>query len=85
MNPQYFIALFGLSAVYMSMVSESVHARKWAPVVGLAGQPFWLYATGTAQQWGMFALSCAYTVIYLKGAWRGRRVNRQADQDDRHV
>ena len=67
---QYFIALFGLSAVYMSMVSESAFARTWAPVVGLAGQPFWLYATATTQQWGMFALCCAYTAIYIKGSLR---------------
>jgi len=73
MNPQYFIALFGLSAVYMSMVSESAWARTWAPVVGLAGQPFWLYATGSHGQWGMFALCCAYTAIYIKGSLRTLR------------
>lgn len=70
---QIFIALFGLSAVYMAMVSESTAARRWAPVVGLAGQPFWLYATGSEGQWGMFALCCAYTVIYLRGAWKAFR------------
>lgn len=70
MNAQIFIAVFGLSAVYLSMVSESERARRLAPFIGLAGQPFWLYATGSAQQWGMFALCCAYTVVYAKGAHR---------------
>lgn len=70
---QYFIALFGLSAVYMSMVSRSQTARLWAPVVGLCGQPFWLYATGSAEQWGMFGLCAAYTAIYAKGAWQTYR------------
>ena len=77
MNPQYFIALFGLSAVYMAMVSDSESARRWAPVVGLAGQPFWLYATGSAAQWGMFALCCAYTAIYCKGAWKAFRTTHK--------
>lgn len=75
MTHQYFIALFGLSAVYMSMVSESERARRWAPVVGLAGQPFWLWATGSAHQWGMFALCLAYTAIYSKGAWKAVRAH----------
>lgn len=67
---QYLIAIFGLSAVWMSMVSDRPSHRKWAPVVGLCGQPFWLYSTGSAQQWGMFALCCAYTAIYARGAWK---------------
>jgi len=68
--PQLFIATFGLAAVYMSMVSENANARRWAPVVGLLGQPFWLYSTGSAAQWGMFALCCAYTAIYAKASIR---------------
>lgn len=80
MSPQYFIALFGLSAVYMSMVSQSAKARRWAPVVGLAGQPFWLYATGSAQQWGMFALCCAYTAIYLAGSYRAALADSKTER-----
>lgn len=52
------------------MVSDSLTAKRWAPVVGLAGQPFWLYSTGAAGQWGMFALCCAYTAIYARGAFK---------------
>jgi hypothetical protein len=67
---QLTIALFGLTAVYLGMVSTSVRANRWAPVVGLMGQPFWLYATGSAAQWGMFGLCLAYTVVYAIGVWR---------------
>lgn len=69
MNPQYFIALFGLGAVYLSMVSQNQRLRKWAPLVGLCGQPFWLYVTSTSHQWGMFALCIAYSLLYAKGAY----------------
>lgn len=72
-TPQFFIALFGLLAVYMSMVTANTKARHWAPVVGLLGQPFWLYSTGSTGQWGMFALCCAYTAIYAKGSIRTLR------------
>ena len=37
---------------------------------GLAGQPFWLYATFTDGQLGMFAVSCAYTVVWAMGMWK---------------
>lgn len=66
---QIFLAVFGLSALWMSMGTANLTARRWAPVVGLCGQPFWLLATGGAEQWGMFALCCAYTAVYARGAW----------------
>jgi hypothetical protein len=70
---QLLLALFGLAAVYMSMVSTKPAHRRLAPVVGLAGQPFWLYATASGGQWGMFALCCCYTVLYARGAWNAWR------------
>lgn len=72
---QILLAAFGLLAVYMSMVSIRPTHRRWAPVVGLCGQPFWLYATITAGQWGMVALCCAYTALYARGAWKAIRWN----------
>jgi len=33
------------------------------------GQPLWLYTTATEAQWGMFALSCAYTFVWAFNAW----------------
>jgi hypothetical protein len=65
---QLFIALFGLSALWMAMGSNP-KARKWAPLVGLAGQPFWaLFAIQTGG-WGLGVLVAAYTVVYARGAW----------------
>jgi hypothetical protein len=63
---QIAIAIFGLTAVALTQAS-SARMRRWAPVFGLAGQPFWLYATGSTGQWGMFALCVAYTVVWAVG------------------
>lgn len=62
------LAGFGLTALWMAMGRNSA-AQRWAPVVGLCGQPFWLaYALGS-DGWGLVVLVCAYTVVYARGAW----------------
>jgi hypothetical protein len=65
---QLALAFFGLSAMWLSMGHNPL-GRKWAPVVGLAGQPFWLWFSVSANAWGLFALSLAYTAVYVRGAW----------------
>lgn len=66
MIEQAAIAVFGVSAIWLSQ-SANVKARKWAPVLGLAGQPFWIYATFEAGQWGIFILSMFYTAAWARG------------------
>jgi hypothetical protein len=61
---QLFIALFGLTSIYLAM-GNNPKLRKWAPILGLAGQPFWFMATVPTQQWGMVALCVAYTAVYI--------------------
>jgi hypothetical protein len=66
--PQIGIAVLGLTAIFLT---QSRHAgrRKWACILGLGGQPFWFWATGAAEQWGMFALCFLYTWAWGKGVW----------------
>jgi hypothetical protein len=66
-----------------SLLSVTFLALK-RPVVGfgfgLLGQPFWLYATWTAHQWGMFAVSVYFTLAYALGVLsevRDRRRERR--------
>ena len=71
---QIFIALFGLTSIYLAM-GENLQLRKWAPIIGLAGQPFWFMATVPTQQWGMVALCVAYTLVYINAIrvhWSGK-------------
>jgi len=66
------LALFGLSAIYMA-TGHNARARRWAPVVGLCGQPAWLYFAATSNAWGLFLLSLVYSAVYVRGIalqWR---------------
>lgn len=69
MIEQAAIAGLGLTAVALSQARHE-RARRWAPIFGLASQPFWLYATWSVWQPGMFALCCAYTFVWSAGFWR---------------
>lgn len=60
------IALFGLSAVWLSQ--DPRHGvRRWAPIMGMLGQPFWFYTTITAEQWGIAILCGFYTYSWARG------------------
>lgn len=65
---QLFIAIFGLSSLWMAMGNNAT-ARKWAPLVGLAGQPFWAAFAWQTGGWGLGLLVTAYTFVYARGAW----------------
>jgi len=70
---QMALAFFGLTALFMAM-GNNPRARRWAPIVGLAGQPFWIAFAIGAQAWGLLLLSIAYSAVYARGAfvqWRG--------------
>ena len=65
---QFALAIFGLSALFMAM-GHNARARRWAPLVGLCGQPFWIAFAVQASAWGLLALSLAYSAVYVRGAW----------------
>ena len=41
---------------------------KAASITGLLAQPFWLYTTYQAQQWGILFICGVYTFMYIKWA-----------------
>jgi len=63
---QLAIALCGTLSIWLSQ-SAPHRARRWACVIGLAGQPFWMHATFVAEQWGIFALSFVYAAGWARG------------------
>lgn len=78
---QLSLALFGLTALWLAM-GKSEKGRKWAPVIGLAGQPCWLLFAVQSQAWGLFVLSLAYSAVYARGAWvqwKAHSVSQPAD------
>lgn len=65
---QIAIALLGALAAWLSQ-ARTDDARRWAPVFGMIGQPFWFYASWKAGQWGIFAVSVLYALAWMKGLW----------------
>ena len=66
MIEQIVIALCGVSSLWLSQ-SPEFNARRWAPIIGLIAQPAWLYASITAEQWGIAALSLVYAAGWARG------------------
>lgn len=63
------IALTGTVAIFLTQ-SKSAEARRYACLFGMAGQPFWMYETFVAAQWGMFALTFLYALAWAKGIYQ---------------
>lgn len=62
------IAIFGAAAVFLANEKRESR-RKWASILGMAGQPFWFAEAYSNQQWGVLALTVLYTWFW----WRGIR------------
>ncbi len=60
------IAICGVTAIYLSQ-DLRFERRKWASVFGLAGQPFWIAETVSAERYGILALCALYTFSWAKG------------------
>ena len=61
--PQILITVFSLTAAVLSQ-SSLAERRRYACIAGLLAQPWWIYETWRAGQWGMLGL----TMVYL-GIW----------------
>lgn len=63
---QFFLAAFGLTSIYFAM-GHNPTRRRWAPIIGLAGQPFWAVFAWQSEGWGLAILVTAYTLVYIQG------------------
>lgn len=75
------LAIFGVASLFMAM-GHNEAARRWAPIVGLAGQPFWLAFATRTSAWGLMLTIAAFTAVYLHGLWRQWRPRQLTDQPD---
>jgi len=69
MIEQLIIAILGIASIWLVNDPRTSHQR-WACVLGLVAQPFWILVSWQANQWGIFALSIAYAAAWLRGFWR---------------
>ncbi|MBW8832094.1 MAG: hypothetical protein JF606_22295 [Burkholderiales bacterium] len=51
-------------------MSRHPRAARWAPLVGLYGQPAWFYYAGSKGDYELFPLCIAFTVLYVRGVYR---------------
>lgn len=68
---QIAIAILGVTAVWLTQQKRE-EWKRYACILGMCSQPFWFYPTWKAEQWGIFALSFAYTYSWylgLKNHW----------------
>lgn len=61
--------LFAFSAAAIWFVGRKEKWSRWGHICGLASQPFWIYTTIQAEQWGMLALSLFYAYCWGTGVY----------------
>lgn len=66
------LILFSAAGAITLIVLSTKHglAYRIGCWIGVLGQPFWLYETLRADQFGMFVVSLWFTGVYLVGALR---------------
>lgn len=64
---QIAIFIFGVSAIWLVGRKESW--RRWGFIMGLIGQPFWIYSFITNNQYGMLCMTAAYTYSWAMGVY----------------
>lgn len=68
-------AILILSGAAIWLVGRrNIRVRRWGYVIGLISQPFWLYSSWKAGQWGIFALSAWYVWAWLNGIYQHWRM-----------
>ena len=61
------ILVFGLVAVFLTQVPTDESVKRYACIFGLISQPFFIHATYTSNQEGMFILSICHTFVWIIG------------------
>lgn len=65
---QLAIMLTGVISAWL-LNASSERMRRWGCIIGLLGQPCWLWSTVTNAQWGMAAVTVGYTAAFVRGIW----------------
>lgn len=61
---QSIVLTLGAGSIYM-ISSQASAARRVGAIIGLVGQPFWLYTAGINEQWGIAILSFVYIYSFI--------------------
>jgi len=55
----------GLSGVVALLLT--IAGKKWGCIIGMAGQPFWIWMSLEKKLWGVFVVSIAYLLVFAYG------------------
>lgn len=61
------IMIFGASAIWF--VGRKEVWKRWGYVLGLSGQPFWIYSSIVNEQWGILIMTGFYTYSWSQGIY----------------
>ena len=61
------IPVTSLLAIAMAVHCDDFKTRRWSPIIGMIGQPFWIYESFMAGTWGIFVLSVIYLFVWASG------------------
>ncbi|WP_027064581.1 hypothetical protein [Maribacter sp. Hel_I_7] len=61
------IMIFGASAIWFVGRKESW--KRWGYILGLLGQPFWIYSSVVNEQWGILIMTLFYTYSWSQGIY----------------
>ena len=70
------LVLLVLTGAGITLIGTAGAAMRWGALVSLCAQPWWLWVTWQAGQWGMFALAVLYTSTFARLTWLGFRAPR---------
>lgn len=65
---QVAITLFSISALLLAYHPD-FEVRKWSPVLGILGQPFWMYVAVKRKLWGVILSNCCFIASFLYGIY----------------
>ena len=63
------IGITFFSCVAIALLAVKKPWSRWGFIIGFIGQPFWFYSTWIHDQWGMFLVTCWFTISYGIGIW----------------
>lgn len=64
---QIWIAVFGAASIWF--VARKEKWKRWGYILGMIGEPAWVYTTIKHEQWGMFLLTLWYTYAWGQGVY----------------
>lgn len=65
---QAWIIFTAIVALIFTLRDDSL--RRYGPLIGLLGQPAWLFSTMAHGQMGMFCVAIAFSVVYGWDVWK---------------